>query len=153
MVETISNHNLMDAIIKDLHVIATHRIIPVPHVKMDESGLKQEIDKGAAVQLKYERINYYDKWRPNGRPTCCSSHFSTRPQFRVSNGPGSVLIGSNEHGTWFQFERCKPCCFACHYYDWCQYKITGKNQGPSGQSAYILKTPIIMEMNRLQQGI
>lgn len=78
-----------------------------------------------------------------------SSHKSDKTQYSVSGRCcHTILFGMLDNTTWFQMENNTLDDFWYHAYDFVEYKLTGRNQGPYGSSQYKDTNPIRIYLNR-----
>ena len=82
-----------------------------------------------------------------------SEHVSSQPVYDIPGKLGTILVGMCEdHSSWVQWERSKSCS-CTHAYDWIRYQMTGRNQGPYGESERTEKNPIRVSSTKSKQRI
>ena len=109
-----------------------------------------DIQNGAMVVLQDDGL-FYRSYR--GTVRWWSEHASSTPVYDIPGEMGTVLVGTCKDGsTWVQWERSTTC--SCrHAYDWCLYKVTGRNQGPYGDSDRTEKNPLRMLATKRKKSI
>jgi hypothetical protein len=108
----------------------------------------EEILKGGFVKIQDDG-KLYDFLQSKAHAARYSSHVSTAKQYAIRGRVFKELLfgkvetkeGSiSESYTWFQLERSpfswNPWRALCHSMDYVDYAITGRNQGPYGQSSF-----------------
>lgn len=117
-----------------------------------------EILRGAHVRLEEEGI-LYKKWEmeyPERKDRSnASSHGTDAKQFSLQNLHFTEFLWSRntingQTFTWFQTERHTTGSgqLVGHLCDFAQYRVSGKNQGPWGESPYTEKNPKILRLKQ-----
>jgi hypothetical protein len=152
--------------------------LTIEHVDLKASGwegkekeLILEILKGAHVVLDDGGRSYKDWSQTKQLKDHCikriSSHESNRKaQYAIRGAVLKEFLFSqrlttekdrternmtNSKATWFQLERhpIKLGYYLLHFLSWINYRITGLNQGPFGESAYTEKiNPLILKLKK-----
>ncbi len=121
----------------------------------------EEFFKGGHLVIEDDG-ELYNKWNTFTRKTDrnnSSSHDSIDKQFSIQ-GPlvkecliGTRMVGDKK-ATWIQLESHPTSVLHVigHLVSFLKYKLTGKNQGPYGQSKYTEKKPCIIENNAFEKS-
>ncbi|OQR99368.1 hypothetical protein ACHHYP_06920 [Achlya hypogyna] len=129
------------------------KVLGTLYTRLTDSGLLQDILRGAHVVVAYDRGFYYDLFRnlSTAVHTRQSSHFSTAPQLAVPQGPllNTLLMGKTiEHDSWFQLEGStwdpisRPMDSLVHVLNYLEYCVGGVQVGPLGTSPFTDRFPL-----------
>jgi hypothetical protein len=112
-----------------------------------------EILRGAYVLLEDDGGELYEKWKNTlDHTNRVSSHSSSDSQHAIQGQLVSELLFSKveykeKQCTWLQLEA-NPVIdlisFLRHMVDWANYRITGRNQGPYGDSEFTEANPLLI---------
>ncbi|KAM3576140.1 hypothetical protein VYU27_002016 [Nannochloropsis oceanica] len=120
--------------------------------RVDSLTLMSEILRGAHIVVEEDRGAFYS-WFTHMQDSYrrTSSHRSIVPMYGIDEGSvlRTILTGRTGDGhTWFQFEGAgwepfkKPFESFLHAVNYVQYRVTGKQVGPLGVSAFTDRRPI-----------
>jgi len=107
---------------------------------------KTDILHGAYVKVLDRGALYSKLIKTPCATASCSSHRSSKLQYRCVEEGYNLLYGFEPGYTWFQIERFSigfpGCC--CHMFTYMVYVCRGVNVGPTGVSAHTEAHPLVI---------